>query len=118
MYNQMVTRRGYSLERFVDLVSTNAAKIMGMYPQKGAIAAGSDADICVLDPSVRGEVKAENLHETDYSPWEGHPISGWPCMTLLRGKVMVEDGAFHGDLADGKYIKRSVPQTIREAPAL
>jgi dihydropyrimidinase len=118
MYNQMVTRRGYSLERFADLVSINAAKIMGMYPQKGAIAAGSDADICVLDPGVRGEVKAENLHETDYSPWEGHPITAWPSMTLLRGKVMVEGGKFFGALSDGKYIKRAIPKSIREAPML
>jgi len=118
MYHQCVTRRGYSLERFVDMVSTNAAKIMGMYPQKGAIAAGSDADICVLDPSARGTIRAENLHETDYTPWEGHPITAWPVMTLLRGKVMVEDGAFHGALSDGKYIKRSVPKSIREAPGL
>ncbi|HKK31055.1 MAG TPA: amidohydrolase family protein [Alphaproteobacteria bacterium] len=118
MYHQCVTRRGYSLERYVDLVSTNAAKVMGMYPRKGAIAPGSDADICVLDLTVHGEVKAENLHETDYSPWEGHPITAWPCMTLLRGKVMVEDGRFFGDLADGQYIKRTVPQSMREAPAL
>jgi dihydropyrimidinase len=118
IYHQAVTKRGYSLERFVDMVSTNAAKVMGMYPQKGAIAAGSDADICVLDPSARGTVRAENLHETDYTPWEGHPITAWPVMTMLRGKVMVEDGAFHGALSDGKYIKRSVPKSIREAPAL
>jgi len=72
----------------------------------------------VLDLTVHGEVKAENLHETDYSPWEGHPITAWPCMTLLRGKVMVEDGRFFGDLADGQYIKRTVPQSMREAPAL
>lgn len=118
MYDEMVTKRGYSLNQFVDQTSTNAAKIMGLYPRKGAIAAGSDADICILDPSVRGVVKAETLHEADYSPWEGHDISAWPCLTMLRGKVMVEDGQFNGGLDDGRYLKRSIPDSIRSGPAL
>ena len=118
MYHEMVTRRGYSLERFVDLVSTNAARIMGMYPRKGAIAVGSDADIAILDPSVRRKVRLEDLHEADYTPWEGHDITAWPVTTLLRGKVVVEDGVFKGGLADGQYLKRSIPESIRTAPAL
>ena len=68
MYTEMVVRRGYSLSRYVDLVSTNAAKIMGLYPRKGAIAVGSDADIAILDPTRRGKVRAADLHETDYTP--------------------------------------------------
>ena len=81
MYTEMVARRGYSLSRYVDLVSTNAAKIMGLYPRKGAIAAGSDADITILDPTRRGKVRAADLHETDYTPWEGHDIFAWPVVT-------------------------------------
>lgn len=118
MYDEMVTQRGYSLTQFVDQTSANAARIMGLYPRKGAIAAGADADICILDPSARGTVKAANLHEADYSPWEGHAITAWPCLTMLRGKVMVADGEFLGDLADGQYLKRTVPQSIRTGPAL
>ena len=118
MYHETVTVRGYSLERFVDLVSTNAAKIMGLYPRKGAIAAGSDADIAVLDPSIRRRVRLEDLHEADYSPWEGHEVTAWPTMTVMRGKVVVEDGAFAGDLSDGKHLKREVPDWIRSGPAL
>jgi len=112
MYTEMVTRRGYSLSRYVDLVSTNAAKIMGLYPKKGAIAVGSDADITILDPSRRGQVRAADLHESDYTPWEGHDIFAWPVTTILRGKVMVENGEYHGSPKDGRYLKRKIPAAI------
>jgi dihydropyrimidinase len=111
MYTEMVTRRGYSLSRYVDLVSTNAAKIMGLYPKKGAIAVGSDADITILDPTRRGKVRAADLHESDYTPWEGHDIFAWPVTTILRGKVMVENGQYFGSPNDGRYLKRKIAQT-------
>src|SRR5947208_2098559 len=113
MYTEMVERRGYSLPRYVDLVSSNAAKIMGLYPRKGAIAVGSDADITILDPARRGKVRAADLHETDYTPWEGHDIFAWPVTTLLRGKVMVENGRYFGRPGDGKYLARKIsPGTL------
>ena len=118
MYQEMVTERGYSLEQFVDLCSSNAAKIMGLYPRKGAIAAGSDADIAVLDPTIKRKVRLEDLHESDYSPWEGHEITAWPIMTILRGKIMVENGEFMGDPKDGKYLKRTIPKSITMGPEL
>jgi dihydropyrimidinase len=108
MYTEMVTRRGYSLSRYVDLVSSNAAKIMGLYPKKGAIAIGSDADITILDPSRRGKVRAADLHESDYTPWEGHDINAWPVVTILRGKVMVENGQYFANATDGRYLKRKI----------
>ena len=91
---------------------------MGLYPRKGAIAAGSDADIAVLDPTIKRKVRLEDLHESDYSPWEGHEITAWPVMTLLRGKIMVENGKFMGDPKDGKYLKRAIPQSITTGPEL
>ena len=118
MYTEMVKRRGYSLRKYVDLVSTNAAKIMGLYPKKGALAAGSDADITILDPTIQRKVRKEDLHETDYSPWEGHDIFAWPVMTILRGKVMVENGKFLGAPSDGKYLKRKIPAEIRNGPVV
>jgi dihydropyrimidinase len=113
IYTETVEKRGYALEKFVDVVSSNAARILGLYPRKGAIAVGSDADIVVLDTSKRRTVRAQDLHEADYSPWEGKEVSAWPSVTVLRGKVMVADGKFHGDLRDGQYLKRKIPEEIR-----
>src|SRR5215831_1673688 len=111
MYTETVARRGYSLSHYVDLVSSNAAKIMGLYPKKGAIAVGSDADITILDPSRRGRVRAADLHETDYTPWEGHDIFAWPITTISRGKVMTENGQYFGSPQDGCYLKRKIAAT-------
>jgi dihydropyrimidinase len=118
MYTEMVGRRGYSLSRYVDLVSTNAAKIMGLYPRKGALAAGSDADICVLDPADKRVIRPEDLHEADYTPWEGRKMDAWPCLTVLRGKVVVENGAWKGSLADGKWQHRKIATEMLAEPML
>src|SRR5262249_25293143 len=108
MYTQMVTNRGYSLAHFTDMVSSNAAKIMGLYPRKGALAVGSDADIVVLETGLNKTIRAADLHETDYTPWEGHVVTAWPCVTVMGGKVVVENGAFSGDLKQGQFLPRKV----------
>ena len=118
MYTEMVGKRGYSLPHYVDLVSTNAAKIMGLYPRKGALAAGSDADICVLDPADKRVIRAEDLHETDYTPWEGRKMEAWPCLTILRGKTVVENGTWKGALTDGKWQHRKVAEEMFAGPRL
>jgi dihydropyrimidinase len=118
MYTEMVGRRGYSLNRFVDLVSSNAAKIMGLYPRKGALAAGSDADICVLDPADQRVIRASELHEADYTPWEGRRMDAWPCLTVLRGKVVVEGGSYKGSLNDGQWQHRKVAEEMFSGPRL
>jgi dihydropyrimidinase len=91
---------------------------MGLYPRKGALAVGSDADIAILDPARRGKVRNEDLHETDYTPWEGHDIFAWPVVTILRGKVVVENGQFLGRDGAGQYLKRKIPAEIIHGPAL
>ncbi len=118
IYTETVEKRGHGLGEFVGLVSANAAKILGLYPRKGALAVGSDADIVLLDPRGRRVLKAAELHEADYSPWEGREVSAWPSMTILRGKIVVENGAFHGDAADGQFVARKIADEIRARPAV
>jgi dihydropyrimidinase len=118
MYTQMVTKRGYSEAHFVDMISTNAAKIMGLYPRKGALAVGSDADIVLLQTGLSKTIRAADLHETDYTPWEGHVVTAWPTVTIKGGNVVVEEGAFHGDLRHGQFLKRKVSDDIRSRPAV
>jgi dihydropyrimidinase len=116
MYTETVVRRGWSLELFVDLVSANAAKIFGLYPRKGAITPGADADIVILDPQLRRVLDKKDLHEADYSPWEGYEVAAWPAMTLLRGKPVVDNGRFQGDLRHGRLLARRIAEPILNGP--
>ena len=112
MYTEIVVNRGWPLELFVDLVSANAARLFGLYPRKGVIAPGSDADIVVLDPGLAHPLRADDLHESDYTPWEGYPVAAWPHTTLLRGKVVVEGDRFSGDVRDGRLLKRKLAESV------
>jgi dihydropyrimidinase len=118
VYTEGVVRRGFSLERFVNLTSANAARILGLYPQKGAIAAGSDADLVILDPTVKKTLRKEDLHESDYSPWEGWEVAGWPTVTIQRGNVVVENGVLTATPAGGRLLRRSVAEAILRGPAV
>jgi len=117
-YTKMVSTGRISLERFADITSTNAAKILGMYPQKGAIAVGSDADIVLFDPNLNKKLTVADLHaDSDYSIWEGFECRGYPVMTILRGKVIVEDGKLTGSASDGRWLRRKVAPGILARPA-
>jgi dihydropyrimidinase len=118
MYTEMVGKRGFTLEQFVNLVSTNAAKIMGLYPRKGVLAIGSDADIVLLDSRLAHTIDGAALHSSDYSPWDGWAVDAWPSMTIARGKVMVEGGQFNGALSDGAFIPRKISDDVRAGPAV
>jgi dihydropyrimidinase len=117
VYTEGVVKRGMSLERFADVTSTNAARIMGLYPRKGVIAPGSDADLCLIDPSVSRRLKREDFHVADYSPWEDWEIKGWPSMTVLRGKVIVENGRLNAELGFGQLVPRKIDPVILRRPA-
>jgi dihydropyrimidinase len=115
-FTEGVSRRGMSLERFVEITSSNAARIFGMYPKKGALAPGSDADIAIIDPSIKRKLTLEDLHLEDYSIWEGYDIEGWPVTTLLRGVVAVDKGQLHGSPGDGQFLKRSISSEVTSRP--
>ena len=96
------------LNRFVEVVATAPAKMFGLYPRKGTIAPGSDADIVVFDPNAEREISASTHHmNVDYSPYEGRKVRGLPEVVLQRGNVLVKDGQFHGKSGDGRFLPRS-----------
>jgi dihydropyrimidinase len=96
------------LNRFVDLVATAPAKMFGLYPRKGTIAPGSDADIVVFDPEHERVISAESHHmNVDYSAFEGRSVRGLPEVVMQRGSILVEDGKFHGREGQGRFIPRS-----------
>jgi dihydropyrimidinase len=117
VYTEGVVKRGMTLQRFADVTSSNAARILGLYPRKGVIAPGSDADLCLIDPSVKKTLTREDFHVSDYSPWEGWEASGWPVMTILRGNVIVENGRMTGKLGQGKLAPRKIDPAILRRPA-
>jgi dihydropyrimidinase len=116
VYSEAVAQRRRSLIDFVNLTSANAARLLGLYPKKGAIAVGSDADIVMIDPARSGALGIGDLHETDYSPWEGWPVAGWPVMTILRGRVVVEDGRLLASPGYGRRVGRKVADGILSGP--
>ena len=116
-YTKLVATGRISLERFAAITSGNAARILGMYPQKGVIAVGSDADIVLFDPNLRKKLTLDDLHsDADYSIWEGFECQGYPVMTILRGKVIVEDGRLTGSRSDGRWLPRRVAPGILAQP--
>ncbi len=89
-----------------------------MYPRKGALLPGSDADIALIDPGVRKRLSLGDLHAADHSVWEGWEVHGWPVTTILRGKVVVEHGKLLGDPGDGRLIGgRKTSAEVLRGPA-
>ncbi|HVB82298.1 MAG TPA: amidohydrolase family protein, partial [Candidatus Binataceae bacterium] len=117
VYTEGVVKRGMTLPRFAEVTSTNAARILGLYPRKGVIAAGSDADIVLIDPSIKKKLTREDFHVSDYSPWEGWQVEGWPVTTILRGKPIVENGKLLANLGYGQLIARKVDPVVLRRPA-
>lgn len=107
MYSEGVKKGKISLNKFVEVCSTNAAKIFGMYPKKGTIAIGSDADLVIFDPNKNHTVSAKTHHmRCDYSGYEGWEVTGKTETVLLRGKIAIENNECLLKAGDGKFIKR------------
>lgn len=110
LFDRGVNSGKISLNRFVELTATNPAKIFGMYPEKGTITVGADADIVIFDPNLKKTIKHSMLHENvDYTAYEGFEVTGYPILVMSRGNVVAKDGEFVGKIGAGKFIKRKSP---------
>jgi dihydropyrimidinase len=108
IYSGGVAQGRFSVNRFVELVSTTPAKLFGLYPRKGTIAVGSDADLVIFDPDRKHTISAKTHHmRVDYSMFEGIQVSGMPDVVLSRGRVVVEGDKFMGRPGAGEFLKRS-----------
>ncbi len=108
IYHHGVNQGRLSLNRFVELVSTTPAKLFGMYPRKGALAPGSDADIVVLETEANHTISAKTHHmRVDYSMFEGFEVKGNAKLVMSRGEVIVENGTFQGRPGRGRFLKRT-----------
>ena len=107
MYTYGVNRGRIDLHRFVDALSTRPAKLFGLFPRKGTIAVGSDADLVVFDPNYRGTISARTHHiNNNYSGFEGFAVEGRPVVVTVRGKIQVRDGLFIGEKGRGQLLHR------------
>jgi dihydropyrimidinase len=108
VYTYGVKRGRIDLHTFVDACSTQAAKLFGLFPRKGTIAPGSDADIVVFDPEKKIRLTAKTLHmKVDYSPYEGREVTGATDTVISRGRVVIDAGTFIGRAGGGSFLKRS-----------
>jgi D-hydantoinase len=109
MLSEGVNKGKISLEKLVEVLCTNNAKVFNIYPRKGTIQVGSDADLVIvdLDKTAKFSASAQHYEVSDYTPYEGMEIKGWPVLTMLRGKVVVKDGEMVAEPGLGRYIPRS-----------
>jgi dihydropyrimidinase len=118
LFSEGVGKGRIDLNRFVALSSTNHAKTYGLYPRKGTIAVGSDADIAIWDPQAEVTLRHADFHDgSDYSPYEGTAVTGYPRTVILRGKVMIRDGTLVGAKGAGAYLPRGLSERVRTRPA-
>jgi dihydropyrimidinase len=114
LFSEGVQKKRLSLRRFVELCSTNPAKLFGLYPRKGLIREGSDADLVIIDPNEVKTLSSARLHShVDYSAYEGMKVHGYPQDVFLRGERIVQNGIFTGKAGQGSFIKREKPILTR-----
>ncbi|MDU5107540.1 MULTISPECIES: dihydropyrimidinase [unclassified Clostridium] len=109
IFSEGVMKNRISINKFVEVCSTNPAKIFGVYPKKGVIQVGSDGDIVIIDPTIEKTLKVKDLHSNvDYSAYEGIKLKGYPIMTISRGKIIVKNNIFIGEKGYGNFLKRNI----------
>jgi dihydropyrimidinase len=108
LFTEGVMKGRITMEQFVAVTATNPAKTYGLYPSKGTIAVGSDADIAIWDPDLRFSLTHDRLRDgCDYTPYEGHEIAGWPILTMVRGRTVVRAGELVGSKEHGRHLARA-----------
>jgi dihydropyrimidinase len=108
LYSAGVREGRISLSRLVEVTSTNPAKLFGLWPRKGTIAVGSDADLAIIDPGHRMRIASERMQSSsDFDPYEGYEAIGWPVKTIVRGRVVVEGGELLAERGGGELLRRS-----------
>jgi dihydropyrimidinase len=107
IFSEGVLKGRLSLTKYVEITASNPARIAGIYPQKGTLAVGSDADVVIMDPEKEKTLSADILHgKTDFTPFEGFVVKGWPAMTMSRGKVLIEGDEVVAAPGSGQLLKR------------
>jgi dihydropyrimidinase len=110
LFSEGVGKKRIDLSTFVAVTATNAAKIYGLYPRKGTIAVGSDADLVVWDPEREVTIRHADLHDAmDYTPYEGMTVKGWPVTTISRGEVVVANGRLMAEAGRGRFLRCDRP---------
>lgn len=111
LFSEGVRKGRLSINRYVDVTSTAVAKLFGIYPRKGIIAIGSDADIVIIDPNLKRRITLADLHsDCDYSLWDGWEFDGFPVVTMVRGHVLIENGEWTGPQGIGQFIPARAPE--------
>jgi dihydropyrimidinase len=117
VYAEGVAKQRLSIERMAEVTATNPARIFGLYPRKGVIAVGSDADLVLIDPRAQVRVTPETLHmQVHYSPYVGWELVGLPTTTISKGRVIVDEGQFLGKPGDGSFLERSIAPEVLAQP--
>lgn len=113
LFSEGVNKGRISLHRFVEVTSTNAARLFGLFPQKGTIAVASDADITIWDPTATRAVDSGAMEtQADYSPYDGWEVTGWPVVTISRGEIVHENGRVVGRPGRGQLVRRGRSQML------
>jgi len=114
LFSEGVRAGRIDLARFVALSATTAAKLYGLYPRKGTIAVGSDADIAIWDPDLEITIRQEILHDAmDYTPYAGRHVTGWPVTTISRGEIVWNNGKVTGAPGRGQFLPCALPATAK-----
>ncbi len=109
MYDLLINKYKMDITKLITLMSTNPAKLFGLYPQKGSLQVNTDADLVIFDPSIEKTIRPEILHHNiDWNPYSGMKVKGWPIATILRGQILCENGEFIGPKKAGKFLARQL----------